>query len=236
MQATIYVSQQAFDTVNAIKDLDYYDRANLCDDDPDIATRSGYHLKSARKMRFAALPENATIVRSADAIQGSVSTTMPNNLRGCIFDGAPDLPQLYAEIVSFWSGESLNTSASGAAYFQCSLNEYMVDLGSEPIDAPIVTDRLLSEGIVLAIRGISTILHGLSPEVYIEVRFPIDQAMVGFEPDDFRSSNGYAADVERIEHYDQVYLKVADILISPDPDRVYIDLLCNELIDYGYWY
>lgn len=236
MQATIYVYQQALDTVNSIKDLDYHDRANLCDDDPDIATRSGYHLKNANKMKFAALPENATIVRSADAIQGSLSISMPSNLRGCIFDGAPDLPQLYAEIVGFWSGESLNMSTSGAVYFQCPLNEYMVDLGSEPIDAPVVTDRLLSEGIVLAITGVSTILHDLPPEAYIEVRFPIDQAMVGFEPDDFRSNKGYAADVDRIEQYDQVYLKVADILASPDPDRVYIDLLFNELIDYGYWY
>jgi hypothetical protein len=83
MQATIYVSQQTLDTVNAIKDLDYHDRANLCDDDPDIATRSGYHLKNARKMNFAALPANATIVGSMDVIQGSLSISMPCNLRGC---------------------------------------------------------------------------------------------------------------------------------------------------------
>jgi hypothetical protein len=33
-----------------------------------------------------------------------------------------------------------------------------------------------------------------------------------------------------------IYLKAADVLGSPDPDRIYIDLLRHELLDYGYWY
>jgi hypothetical protein len=235
MQATIYVTNEAYQTAQAVKDLDYYDRVNLCDEIPDFEKRPGYHFKNANKIKLAVLPEDAIVAIEADAID-FLSVSMPANLRGCIFDGAPELPAGYADIVTYWSGESINTSTSGAAYFQCPLNEYMVDLGPDPIDAPIVNDRLLSEGIVVAITGISALLHDLSPESYIGVKFPIDPGMVGLEPDDFRSTKAYADNAEHCEQYDQVYLKVSDILASPDRERVYIDLLFNELIDYGYWY
>lgn len=234
-QAAIYVTSEAFQTANAIKDLDHYDRVNLCEDEPDLEMRSGYHFKNANKIKLAVLPDGASIVTLADLPGSSVSVTMPSNLRGCIFEGAPDLPASYADIVGYWSGESINTNSSGAAYFQCPLNEYMVDLGPDPLE-PIVNDRLLSEGVVVAITGLSSLMHQLSPDSYIEVRFPIDPAMLGLEPDAFCSTKPYGEGPGRGEQHDQVYLKVADILASPDSDRVYIDLLFNELIDYGYWY
>lgn len=236
MQAPIYVTAEAYHTANAIKDLDYYDRINLCEEDAGFDKRSGYHFKNANKIKLAILPDGASIVNVTGLLGSLVSITMPSNLRGCIFEGAPDLPASYADIVSYWSGESVNTNSSGAAYFQCPLNEYMVDLGPDPLDAPVVIDRLLSEGVVVAITGLSSVLHQLLPGDYIEVRFPIDSAMLGLEPDAFCSTKPYGQGAGQQDQYDQVYLKVSDVLSSPDPDRIYIDLLFNELIDYGYWY
>jgi hypothetical protein len=235
MQATIYVTNEAFQTARMIKDLDYYDRLNLSDEEPDFDKRPGYHLKNANVFKLAVLPDDAMVI-APDAIGHTLSMSAPSNLRGCIFDGAPNLPDKYAEIIGYWSGPSINLSSSGAAYFQCPLNEYMVNLGPDPIGDPVVNDRLLSEGIVILISGISKVLQGLSADCYIRIRFPIDPAMVGNEPDDFRSIKDYSMQREQGQHSDQVFLKVSDILHSPDPDRIYIELLRNELIDYGYWY
>ncbi|MYN04396.1 hypothetical protein GTP41_20085 [Pseudoduganella sp. DS3] len=235
MQATIYVSSDAYQTAQAIKDLDYYDRLNLSDEIPDFDKRPGYHLKNANVFKLAVLPDDAMVI-TPDAIGHTLSMSAPSNLRGCIFDGAPNLPDMYAEIIGYWSGPSINLSSSGAAYFQCPLNEYMVNLGPDPIGEPVVNDRLLSEGTVILISGLSKVLQGLSSDCYIQISFPIDPAMVGNEPDDFRSTKDYSMQREQGQHFDQVFLKVSDILHSPDPDRIYIELLRNELIDYGYWY
>lgn len=232
MQATIYVTTEAYQTTQIIKDLDYYDRTNLCDELPDLANRPGYHLKNANKLKLAILPINANIIQCLNHMD-SPQVSMPANLRGCIFERAPDLPPGYADIVGYWSGKTVNTNTSGAVYFQCQLNAYMVDLGTDPVDEPVINDLLLSEGIVVAILGFAAMLPRLSPEDFIEIRFPLDLAMLGVEPDDFRSVEDYGMSAE---YGDRVFLKVADILASPDRDRVYIDLLCNELIDYGYWY
>lgn len=227
MQATIYVTAEAFDTAQSMKDLDHYDRATLCDEVPDFAVQSGYHFKNANKLELAVLPGDATV----ECVE--LIVTFPAELRGCIFEAAPNLPLNYAEIVTYWSGETVNASSSGAAYYQCALNEYMVNLGPDPVYSPVVTDRLLSEGIVVAVTGLAVLLAEMSPDAFIEIKVPIDPEMLGIEPDAFRSTSKYAPSLER---FDQVFLKVADILVSPDSDRVYIDLLCNELIDYGYWY
>jgi hypothetical protein len=235
MQATIYVSAEAYQTAQAIKDLDYYDRLNLSDDTPDFDKRPGYHLKNANTLQLAVLPADAMVIDPC-AIGRPLSMSAPANLRGCIFDGAPNLPERYADIIAYWSGASINLSSAGAAYFQCPLNEYMVDLGPDPASQPFVNDRLLSEGIVMFISGVSKLIEGLSADSYIEVKFPVDPAMLGVEPEEFRSVKDYAIVEGNAERFDKVYLKVSDILASPDPDRIYIELLRNELLDYGYWY
>lgn len=237
MQATIYVTEAAYETAQTIKDLDYYHRTILCDDIPDFEKREGYHFKNADKLNLLPLPAQANVARSiahgSSSAGESPQVTMPANLRGCIFEQAPVLPDRYAEIVTYWSGETVNASTSGAVYFQCPLNEYMVNLGPDPVEGPVVNDRLLSEGVVVAVSGLAATLSALSPEDFIEIVFPVDLDMLGIEPDGFRSSYKYGGSTD---HLERVYLKVKDILNSPDQDRVFIDLLCNELIDYGYWY
>lgn len=239
MQATIFVTPEAFATAMMIKDLGHNDRTNLYDEIPDLVEKSGYHFKNANKLKLAPLPPNAQVafvvaaagVGSVGCVESVVTT--PENLRGCIFEQAPNLPPGYADIVTYWSGDTVNASTSGAAYFQCSLNEYMVDLGQDAVNAPVINDRLLSEGVVVAVTGLASLLPGLSPAAFIEVRVPIDLDMLGIEPDSFMSTAPYGT---RAVGSDQVFLLVADILASPDSNRVYIDLLTNELIDYGYWY
>lgn len=235
MQATIYVSAEAYQTAQAIKDLDYYDRLNLSDEMSDFDKQPGYHLKNANTLKLAVLPAGAMVIEPS-AIGRPLSMSAPANLRGCIFEGAPNLPAKYSDIIAYWSGASINLSSSGAAYFQCPLNEYMVDLGPDPVSEPVVNDRLLSEGIVIFISDVSKLVEGLSADTYVEIKFPVDPAMLGVELDDFRSIKDYVLENAQGEHYDQVFFKVADILQSPDPDRIYIELLRNELIDYGYWY
>lgn len=235
MQATIYVTNEAYQTAQTIKDLDYYDRLNLSDETPDFDKRPGYHLKNANTLKLAVLPEDAIVIDLC-AMGHPLSMSAPANLRGCIFEGAPNLPAGYTDIIAYWSGASINLSSSGAAYFQCPLNEYMVDLGPDPVSEPVVNDRLLSEGIVMFISGVSKLIEGLSADSYIEVKFPVDPAMLGVEVDDFRSLKDYVMENAQGPHFDQVFLKASDILQSPDPDRIYVELLRNELIDYGYWY
>jgi hypothetical protein len=227
MQATIYVTTEAHQTAQTIKDLDYHGRATLCDELPSFENRPGYHLKNTNKLKLEVLPDKANIINVSPTI------TMPTNLRGCIFERAPNLPSGYADIVSYWSGEALNENTSGAVYFQCPLNAYMVDLGSDALFAPVVNDRLLSEGVVVAITGLAEMVQELSPEDFIEIQVPVDHNMLGNEPDAFFSSREYSSVTPRSE---RVFLNVADILASPDRDRIYIDLLRHELLDYGYWY
>lgn len=230
MQATIFLMPDAFATSQILKDLDHNERAELCDEDPDFALQPGYHLKNANKLRVARIPAQASV--GFVGCDGS-AVTFPVDLRGCIFEGAPSLPCSYAQIVQFWSGEAINAGTSGAVYYQCPENEYMVDLGPDPVYGPVINDRLLSEGIVVAITGLAGSLTDISPDSFVEVTVPLDEEMLGIEPDAFRSRDDYDSTQKRT---DQIFLKVSDILASPDPDRIYIDLLCNELIDYGYWY
>ena len=35
---------------------------------------------------------------------------------------------------------------------------------------------------------------------------------------------------------EKIFLKVSDVLASPDPENVYIEVLRYEMMDYGYFY
>ncbi len=234
MSAIIYVTTEAFATLQRIKDLDYYDRSLLIDEEPAIAEASGFYFKNAKKMNFAPLPSQAIIAAVITADNAcKVQLSFPAELRGCIFEKAPYLPEHYAEIVTYWSGETFNPATSGAVYFQCKLNEYCVDLGDDAMSDPVINDHLLSEGVVISINGLSSVIEGLSRESFIEIAIPLDTSMLGIEQGNFLSSKAYDVHSNQV---DTVFLKVADILDSPDPDHIYIDLLRHELLDYGYWY
>ena len=241
MQATIYVTQVAFDTANTIKDLCYHERMELCDEEStDISYYEGYHLKNANRLQLSVLPENAFVAlrltpEDADTYQRHVS--FPVNLRGCIFEKAPDLPPGYAGIVTYWSGEPFNRKDSGAVHYQCPANQYLVEMvpaeDADTSDEPIVQDNLLSEGVVVCIEGLKPVVMQLGLHDFIEVVLPVD-SMLSVESCLFRSPNAYGS--RQTQQSERIFLKVADVLASPDCDRIYIDILRHELLDYGYWY
>lgn len=242
MQATIYVTQEAMATAIAIQDMDCHTRVSMSDNvDTDMSTLPGYHLKNASKLNLAILPSNAHVALTLSPTSPAPFArvvSMPANLRGCIFEKAPNLPQQYAEIVTFWSGEPVNANDSRAVHFQSPLNEYLVELrptsGETDEDGETVAvDRLLSEGVVVSVTGTAALIDGLLPEDFVEIVMPIDQSMVGIEPDDFRSAKAYMLTDGPAEH---IFVTVADIRRSPNPNHILIDAIRHELLDYGYWY
>lgn len=238
MQATIYISREAMATAIAIKDLDYHTRVSLADDvSTDLSNQPGYYLKNADKIKLAELPTAAHValrLHIAEQLQATFEISMPTNLRGCIFEHAPNLPDGYADIITYWSGKPLNADDYRAVFFQNPQNEYLVELRALDGEECTSTDRLLSEGIVASIKGIAGMIESLGPEDFIEVEIPIDASMVGIENDGFRSSSPYSP--SEAGRYQHIYLKVSDIQRSPDPNHIMIDLLRYELLDYGYWY
>lgn len=239
MQATIYISREAMTTANAIKDLDYHTRVSLADEtSTDLSNQPGYYLKNADKIKLAELPTTAHValrLHITNQCQATFEISMPTNLRGCIFEHAPNLPDGYADIITYWSGQPLNADDYRAVFFQNPQNEYLVELrGALDGEECTSTDRLLSEGIVASIKGIAGMIESLGPEDFIEVEIPIDASMLGIENDGFRSSSPYSP--SEAGRYQHIYLKVSDIQRSPDPNHIMIDLLRYELLDYGYWY
>lgn len=239
MQATIYVTPAALATALEMDDLGHYDRVSLADDEStDPTKREGYYLKSPSKAKLAALPASAQIkIRLTPDDTTTFERHVKEILRGCVFENAPNLPPSYGPSVQYWSGEAFNPNNTGAVYYQCPENEYMVSIIPEDWMAqgsePIIPDRLLSEGVVMAITGMTGLTTGLALEDFIEVQMPLDEAMLGIEADFFRSSRAYSLDggLRR----ERIFLKVEDVLRSPDPDNVYIELR-QEWNDYGYVY
>jgi len=245
-QATIYVTERALSVAHAIKDLTQSERLALSDDPAtDLSTSEGYYLKNANRLNLPALPPDAIIgCRLTPDVPEVYNrhVSLPSNLRGCLFSKA-NLPEGYAANVTYWSGLPVNTNTSGACYYQCPENEYMVDMSAmeaviagngDAEEASALIDDLLSEGVVVCIRDVERLIDDLSIHHYIEVQIPVDQ-MLGIEFDDFRSAKPYPTGPS--QQYERVFLKVADILRGPDRERIYIDLLRQDLmIDYGYWY
>lgn len=246
MKATIYITAAALKTVLLIKDLDYYDRCTLADKpETDPTSQEGYYLKLGNEFNLAELPAGANVVTriiAADKDAFAAHMAIPTQLRGCIFEKAPNLPLQYKEIIGYWSGEPLNTNAGGAAYYQNPENTYEVDLS--PLDAAQEAchykgnladiDALLSEGVVIHIIGIGTMVNAAPDNAFVEVEVPIDSAMVNLDNGDFLTMKKY--DPDNAQRSERIFLKVSDIRNSPDPDNIFVDALRYEEMDYGFYY
>jgi hypothetical protein len=245
MTVTIYVTKEAMTTVLKIKDLDYYDRCCLADNETtDLTCKEGYYLKTTHKLNLAPLPEDALLVarlRTSDA-DYSERVSIPANLRGCIFEKAPNLPLRYKEIIEYWSADPLNTNAGGAIYYQNPMNAYMVDLA--PLDAANAAgsyggnvpgmDALVSEGVVVHIEGLGKALGSAPDEGFVEIEIPLDDAMVALDNPEFLTGRPYAQLTG--QRSERIFLKVSDIRSSPEPDQIFVDALRYEELDYGFYY
>lgn len=248
MQATLYVSEEVLTTAKALKDLSYADRAAL-EDDPahDLSMSPGYFLKNANKLKLAALPHDAVIacrITPDYPLLYRKHLSAPTNLRGVIYEKAPHIHPLYRDIVTFWSGDPINAGSTSAVYHQNKLNEYMVDLSAleeaehDESDGDVLAaeriDKLLSEGVVIQLADVESLIANLSLHYFIEIAVPVNHDMLGIECDDFLSENSYMN--EAGQQFEYIYLKVADILRSPDHNCIFIDLIQHSMINYGYYY
>jgi hypothetical protein len=244
MQAKIYISAEAMATVNVIQDLDYYSRVSLSDEGPDLTSSPGYFLNT-NALDLAELPGDAEVaihLTPADTATYHRHVALPVNLRGVIFSGAPNLPSSYAEIISYWSPLVPTAHHRSALYFQNEMNSYCVQLvdpdgtgdAAAVGEADHVSDILVSDGLVVTVTGLATIVANLNPNHFIALSIPINSSMLGIELEGYRSTEEYFT--EPAPQMETLYLLIADILASPDVNNIAISSIRTELSDYGYTY
>lgn len=244
MQPKIYVTAAAMATVDTIAGLSYYDRVCLTDEpDTDVSGDEGYFLNTDA-LSLAALPQDADVaVRLTldDIAKYRRHVSIPADLRGVIFSGAPNLPDNYAELIGYWSPLTPTSHHRNAKYFQNVSNSYCVALEEDDVEAADEedvhdngVDVLLSDGLVVCIDGLSLLIAGLKADQFIEVQIPIDPTMLGVELDDYRSPRNYEIDSD--QKAERIFLRVGDILASPNVGRLAICAVRTELFDYGYTY
>lgn len=244
MQAKIYIGTDAMTTVIAIRSLDYYDRVSLNDDPAsDYTSSPGYYLNT-NALNLTELPADGDVairLTPADAATYHRHVSMPANLRGVIFSGAPNLPAGYAESIAFWSPLVPTIHHRGALYYQNVMNSYCVQLADPDVtgdaavvnDVDYVADVLVSDGLVVTVTGLAAILTNLKADQYVALTIPINP-MLGIELEGYRSTDDYTTDPS--PQMETLYLRIADILASPDADHIAISAIRTELSDYGYTY
>lgn len=244
MQAKIYISAEAMATVKVIQDLDYYSRVSLSDEGPDLTFSPGYFLNT-NALDLAELPGDAEVaihLTPADTATYHRHVALPVNLRGVIFSGAPNLPSSYAEIISYWSPLVPTVHHRSALYFQNEMNSYCVQLvdpdgtgdAAAVGEADHVSDILVSDGLVVTVTGLATIVANLNPNHFIALSIPINSSMLGIELEGYRSTEEYFT--EPAPQMETLYLLIADILASPNVNNIAISAVRTELSDYGYTY
>ncbi|MFS0756505.1 hypothetical protein ABC383_17655 [Noviherbaspirillum sp. 1P10PC] len=244
MQATIFIPPEAMKTVEAIRSLDYYDRLSLNDDAAtDLAAAPGYFLNTDA-LHIAELPAFARIAVSLSPAQSEAywqTVTAPAELRGVVYAGAPHLPPHYGDIIRYWSPITVSDFHQNAVYYQNVHNAYLVQLtvaggsnAADPYAERMPADDLLTDGIVFSIKGLAARLKGCDPQHFVEVSIPIDPVILGIEHDGLRSTEEYSFDT--MGQWERIYLRVADIMSSPNPNHVAISALRSEFQDYGYVY
>ena len=240
MPATIYVTPASLATMTLIAPLDYYDRCTLSDDPAtDPTRREGYYLKDLSCLPVSVLPAGAHIVLRLNA--GAAEVNFPTELRGCVFERAPHLPPNYQSIISYWSGSMINSNADCAAYYQCPAQRYDVSLAALDASPELISrrnstpliDALLSEGVVVSVTGLGALLSDAAEEDFVSLVLPLDDDLLGLDNGGFLAESSYNVTAERTQ---LIFLRVADIRLSPDPQRIYIDILRYEELDYGFYY
>ena len=240
MPATIYVTPASLATMTLIAPLDYYDRCTLSDDPAtDPTRREGYYLKDLSCLSVSVLPDGAQIALQLNA--GAAEVSFPTELRGCIFERAPHLPANYQSIIAYWSGSMINSNADCAAYYQCPAQRYDVSLAALEASPELISkrnstsliDALLSEGVVVSIAGLGALLSDAAEDDFVSLVLPLDDDLLGLANGGFLAESSYNVISERTQ---LIFLRVADIRLSPDPQRIYIDILRYEELDYGFYY
>ena len=110
--------------------------------------------------------------------------------------------------------------------------EVSPELISKRDSTPLI-DALLSEGVVVSIAGLGGLLSNASDDDFVSIALPIDDDLLGLDNGGFLAEKPYKVTSERAE---RIFLKIADLRRSPDPQQIYIDILRYEELDYGFYY
>jgi hypothetical protein len=97
-------------------------------------------------------------------------------------------------------------------------------------DADHAGDVLISDGLVVTVTGLAGMVADLKPEQFIALSIPINPSMLGIELEGYRSTEKYAT--ELAPQMETLYLRIADILASPDASNIAISAIRTELSDY----
>ena len=95
-------------------------------------------------------------------------------------------------------------------------------------------DALVSEGVVVSITGLGDLIADAEGGDFVEIEVPIDDGLLGLDNGDFMTEKAY--DLHHGERTERIFLRVSDIHNSPDPARIYLDVLRYEEGDYGFYY
>jgi hypothetical protein len=236
--AKIYISKEALETVENLRSKSYYDRI---EDSIDIE-KPGFTLHpaiSCEALSDGVKPALSINTNKIDFYRDYVQ--FPRELRGCIFEKAPNLPEKYTENIKYWGDRKVAPpDNTDAIYFQNHLNAYLIQPPNSDDDNKdnITMDALVSEGVVVHIKDLGELIavNKLEPDQFIEIGIPIDPEVFGDKSTDskiYNTSHEYAVENVPME---KIYLKMSDVLASPDCQNVYINILRYELMDYGYYY
>jgi hypothetical protein len=157
----------------------------------------------------------------------SIKISTPEEFQYCIFEKAPNLPLLYKENIEYWGGYEIEIPVvdTGCIFYQDSTGKHEYFIEMDEYEGTI-TDKLISSGIVVKIENaLDTAKANSSSFFKISVKVP------------FHLFDDDISEASRIAHRIEIfYLYAMDIINSPTPNEIYIDLLRYELLDYGWYY
>lgn len=159
--------------------------------------------------RIALLPD------SVEFESPSVSVKMLDRFEGPILAGSANIYSQELSILKFWNESPRIQISHDILFYQNPYQEYFVE-EREKGDYKLITEGNIVEILLPRIR----------PETeYLEFAFEISEKFYEFH---LR---------EEIENSKLVfYLKTEEILKSPNPRRILLELVHNFTLDYGYYY
>lgn len=257
----IFLPIADYEFLSTFKDKDYYDRKYYFDatdfsnkpksaeelielTEHQLRLRCLNVISNYRPLTVSPLPSGAVLIPNILNYTGNAGL-LPYTLFGCVFSEASHLPDNYEAILDYWNppvGKSFDT---GAAYYQNQHQSYMVQIDEDNEGNEIIydSDRLLTEGFVAHLsitpEQITQIKAIHTPFAFIEVKIPVDHEF-------FLGEETYPVNINNILDLTNecnlsaptlsIYLSVSDILMSPDPENIFMDMFNYEMIDYGYHY
>jgi hypothetical protein len=245
--------------------LDFYDVVDYIEEKKKnpLEFPNGFYLRDTLSIKN--LPEGSKVILviNKDNIKDFIS--FPVSLRGCLFEKGKNYPEGFVESLKRWN-KIEKAPDENSRYFQSELHKIDIGIEETTrkhkgriIDVNKAQDNLLAEGLCAKFCiEINRIPIGVNPyDSFVEIQLPIDKRLLWTDDEAENISCDYAIDLlypsyengeikessletvefnfdsERIEIF---YIKVEDIINSPVPNEIYMDLLDYQMIDYGYYY